>query len=181
MLTTATNTRSFLSPQGLARIDATQAKAIFSQGEEAVVFALLELAKQLSEARFSSVNPATPSGMIPTDQKPPAKNRKKTPGATKHTINRDWCSHCNKKVEPPVTDALPGSRLGLRVLVLSAWLHFALRNTPGQIVEVFNFHLQMKITPGGLIKMWYRLKEWLFEWYQQIHTEANKEQTAKPY
>jgi len=112
MSTTATNTRSIPSPQGLARIDATQAKAIFSQGEEAVVFALLELAKQLSEARFPSVNPATPSGMIPI---------------------------------------------------------------------YFNFHLKMKITPGGLIQMWYRLKEWLFEWYQQIHTEANKEQTAKPY
>jgi len=79
---------------------------------------------------------------------------------------------CNKKVEPPVTDALPGSTLGLRVLVLSAWLHFALGNTLGQIVEVFNFHLQMKITPGGLIQMWYRLQELLFEWYQQIHTEA---------
>jgi transposase len=139
-------------------------------------FALLELAKQLSEARSPSGNPATPSGMIPTYQKPTSKNRKKTPGAklghegsrraapaqidhkkehraeqcpdcgsrlkecsetrtrytedipetkpetTEHTIHRDWCPQCNKKVEPQVTDALPGSTLGLRVLVLSAWL-----------------------------------------------------------
>jgi len=226
MSTTATNTESILSPQRLAGIDADQAKAIFSKGEEAVVFALLELAKQLAEARSPSVNPATPSGMIPIYQKPPAKKRKKTPGAklghegsrreapaqidhkqehraeqcpdcgsrlkecsetrkryiedipdikpevTEHTIHRDWCPKCSKRVEPPVTDALPGSTLGLRVLVLSAWLHFALGNTLGQIVEVFNFHLQMKITSGGLIQMWYRLQELLFEWYQQIHTQA---------
>jgi transposase len=217
---------AILSPQSLARIDAEQAKAIFLQGEEAVVFALLELAKQLAEARSPSVTPATPSAMIPTYQKPTVKKRKKSPGAkeghagsrraapdkidhkqehraeqcpdcgsrlkecaetrtrytedipetkpevTQHTIHRDWCPQCNKKVEPPVTDALPGSTLGLRVLVLSAWLHFALGNTLGQIVEVFNFHLQMKLTPGGLIQMWYRLQELLFEWYQQIRIEA---------
>jgi len=226
MSTTATNAESILTPHALASIDAAQAKAIFIQGEEAVVFALLELAKQLTEARSPSVNPATPSGMIPAYQKPTAKNRKKKPGAklghegsrraapaqidhnkehraeqcpdcgsrlkecsetrtrytedipetkpetTEHTIHRDWCPKCNKKVEPPVTDALPGSTLGLRVLVLSAWLHFALGNTLSQIVEVFNFHLQMKITSGGLIQMWYRLQELLFEWYQQIRTEA---------
>jgi transposase len=226
MSTRDATTETIVSPQSLAGIDAAQAKAIFLQGEEAVVFALLDLAKQLAEARSPSVNPATPSGMIPTYQKPPAKGRKKSPGAkpghqgsrravpaqidhkkahrakdcpdcgsrlkqcsetrtrytedipdtkpetTEHTIHRDWCPQCNKKVEPPVTDALPGSTLGLRVLVLSAWLHFALGNTLGQIVDVFNFHLQMKITSGGLIQMWYRLQELLFEWYQQIQTEA---------
>ncbi|MEG7679912.1 hypothetical protein U2083_14240, partial [Listeria monocytogenes] len=81
MSITDSNANSILSPQQLASIDAAQAKAIFSQGEEAGVFALLELAKQLAEARSPSVNPATPSGMIPTYQKPTSKNRKKTPGA----------------------------------------------------------------------------------------------------
>src|SRR5690606_38403000 len=72
------------------------------------------------------------------------------PVVTKHTIHRDWCPNCKKKVEPPVTDALPGSQIGNRVLVLSAWLHFALGNTLSQITEVFNFHLQFKLSPGGL-------------------------------
>ncbi len=31
------------------------------------------------------------------------------------------------------------------VLVLSAWLHYALGNTLSQIVEVFNFHIQMPL------------------------------------
>jgi transposase len=67
---------------------------------------------------------------------------------------------------------LPGATLGNRVLVLSAWLHYALGNTLSQIVEVFNFHLQMKLSDGGLVQMWYRLQAILFAWYEQIQQEA---------
>ncbi len=209
-----------------ATLTEEQAKAIFEQGQEAVVFALLELVKQLAEARSPSTTPSTPSGMIPVYEKPAKKKRGKKPGAknghpgsrrkipekidkqekhqadicpdcggslkrcqetrtryiedipeiepevTEHIIHRDWCPTCRKKVEPPVTDALPGSTLGLRVLVLTAWLHYALGNTLSQIVEVFNYHLQMKISQGGLIQMWYRLQKILFAWYEQIQDEA---------
>ena len=94
------------------------------------------------------------------------------PEVTEHTIHRDWCPKCKKRVEPAVSDALPQSTLGNRVLVLSAWLHYALGNTLSQIVEVFNFHLQMKITSGGLVQMWYRLQAILYPWYEQIRQEA---------
>ena len=203
-----------------------QAEAIFAQGRDAVVFALLELSKQLAEARGPQATPSTPSGMIPVYEKPTAKSRKKQPGAkdghpgsrrrvpdridrrethrlpccpdcggrlkrtgdtrtryieeipeiqpevTEHTIHSDWCSKCRKRVEPKVPDALPNSTLGNRVLVLSAWLHYALGNTLSQIVEVFNFHLQLKVTPGGLVQMWYRLQAILYAWYEEIQQEA---------
>jgi hypothetical protein len=67
---------------------------------------------------------------------------------------------------------LPNSTLGNRVLVLSAWLHYALGNTLSQIVEVFNFHQQLKITSGGLMQMWYRLQAILYVWYEEIQREA---------
>lgn len=213
-----------------ASLSEQQARELFRQGEEAVVFALLELTKRLAEAQGKSdpsLTPSTPSGMVPTYKKPPAGRRgKKRPGAkpghpgwrrqtperidweeehrakrcpdcggrlkrcretrtrlvedipevqpevTEHTIHRDWCSTCRKKVEPPVPGALPNATLGNRVLVLSAWLHYALGNTLSQIVEVFNFHLQMKLTAGGLVDMWYRLQAILFAWYEQIQAEA---------
>ena len=94
------------------------------------------------------------------------------PEMTEHTIHRDWCGKCRKKVEAPVTAALPGSELGLRMVVLGAWLHYWLGNTLSQLVEVFGFHMQLSITPGGLIQMWYRLQELLFPWYEQIQREA---------
>ena len=209
-----------------------QARAIYAEGEEAVVFALLEQAKMLAEqkaaeAASSHQTPATPSGMKPPYAKPTASSRRrKKPGrkdghpgsrrerperidrhethraevcpecggplcrcsetrtryiedipevqpvVTEHTIHRDWCPQCRKKVEPKITTALPGSTLGNRLLVLTAWLHYALANTLSQIVEVFNFHLQMRLSPGGLIQMWYRLAEILFPWYEQIRQEA---------
>lgn len=203
-----------------------QAEAIYAQGKEAVVFALLEFAKQLAEQRGSSAS--TPSGMVPTYQKPSANTRRKTPGreaghagsrrvtperidewkehslkccpccqgpvrntnrvprrrlvedipsgitpvVTEHTIPRYWCPNCRKEVEPQVPDALPNAQLGNNILTLSAWLHYGLGNTLSQVVEVFNHHLQIKLTPGGLIQMWYRLQAVLFTWYEQIQREA---------
>jgi len=213
-------------------LSSDQAEAIYDQGKEAVVFALLQFAKRLAEqqagtAASSHETPATPSGMKPPYAKPPASRRgKKKPGrkaghpgsrrsvpasidwqsehradrcpdcggrlhrcaetrtrytedipetepeVTEHTIHRDWCPVCKKKVEPPVPDALPGATLGNRVLVLSAWLHYALGNTLSQIVEVFNFHLQLPLTEGGLVQMWYRLQAILYAWYEEIQTQA---------
>jgi len=223
--------RSLLDVLRQGMLTEGQARRIYTQGPEAVVFALLELTKQLVQQRAAGAagshqTPSTPSGMKPPYQKPPGKRRKRRPGAksghagsrrpspdrvdhrkkhrarrcphcngplkrcqatrtrytedipdiqpevTEHTIHRDWCPKCEKLVEPVVSDALPNSTLGHRVLVLSAWLHYALGNTLGQIVEVFNFHLQMKITPGGLVQMWYRLQAILYPWYQQIQQEA---------
>jgi transposase len=65
-------------------LSAEQAAAIYAQGQEAVIFALLELTKQLAEARQTSgqaVTPSTPSGMIPVYEKPSAQGRRKRPGA----------------------------------------------------------------------------------------------------
>lgn len=96
------------------------------------------------------------------------------PVVTEHVIHRDWCPACQKKVEPAVADALPNATLGNRVLVLSAWLHYALGNTLSQIVAVFSFHLQLKLSEGGLVQMWRRLAKILYPWYEQIRDEALK-------
>lgn len=210
-----------------------QARDIFAQGEEAVIFALLAQAKMLAEqqavaAGLSHQTPATPSGMKPPYAKPtPPARGQKSPGrkaghpgsrrppperidrrqthraercpdcnsrlkrcaetrtrytedipeyiepvVTEHTIHRDWCPQCRKKVEPPVPDALPGSTLGHRVLALTAWLHYGLGNTLSQVVDVFGFHLSLELTPGGLIQMWYRLQAVLYDWYWEIQAEA---------
>jgi transposase len=202
-----------------------QARQIYRQGEEAVVFALLTLAQQSAPISSST----TPSAMVPPYQKPTTPSRCKRPGrktghpgsrrnpperidqqrthrlkrcpacggplrrceqtrtrytedipqditpvVTEHTIHRDWCPRCQRHVEPVVPDALPKATLGNRVLVMSAWLHYGLGNTLSQIVEIFNHHLQIKLTDGGLIQMWYRLQAALFGWYLQIQAEAMK-------
>src|SRR5262245_5615373 len=190
--------QALLGPQ----LKAEQAALIFQQGQEAVVFALLSLSKQLAERQAISAaasGPSTPSGQIPPYAKSASKGRTKAKGAkpghpghrrpappqidrredhtltacpkcrgpvrpcrssrtrviedipaditpvvTEHTIHRYWCPACRETVEPVVPDALPGSTIGLRVVVLSAWLHYLLGTTLAQIIDVFNFHLRFE-------------------------------------
>lgn len=222
----ATSLLTVLGPQ----LTVEQATLIFQQGQEAVVFALLTLAKQLAEKQTTpsaTPDPSAPSGQTPPYAKPTAKGRAKAKGAkpghpgrrrpaptridrreehtlaacprchgpvkpcrgsrtrliedipaditpvvTEHTIHRAWCPQCRAAVEPTVPDALPGSTIGLRVVVLSAWLHYLLGTTLAQIIDVFNFHLQFKLSSGGLIQMWRRLREILLSWYLEIQTQA---------
>lgn len=232
MATTGTDTLDTAALQGLLgpQLTAEQATLIFQQGQEAVVFALLSLAKQLAEKQVgvpTGTDPSAPSGQAPPYAKPAAKGRAKpkgakpghagqrrppptridhreehtlsacprchgpvrpcrgprtrviedipadiTPVVTEHTIHRSWCPNCKTTVEPAVPDALPGSSIGLRVVALSAWLHYLLGTTLAQIIDVFNFHLQFKLSSGGLIQMWKRLREVLLAWYYEIQIQA---------
>jgi hypothetical protein len=62
-----------------ASLTEDRARAIFCQGEEAVVFALLTLVGELAATQSATLAPTTRSGMIPAYQKPPAK--KSSPAA----------------------------------------------------------------------------------------------------
>lgn len=96
------------------------------------------------------------------------------PVATEHTIHRDWCGKCKKRVEPRVPDALPKCQLGVRTLVYSAWLHYATGVTLSQVRDVFASHLQLELSEGGLCEMWRRLAELLLGWYEQLQQESLK-------
>lgn len=64
-------------------LTADQAADIYARGREAVIFALLELAKGWGEAqglRAAVSSPATPSGMTPVYLKPAVNSRRKRPG-----------------------------------------------------------------------------------------------------
>ncbi|HMB03830.1 MAG TPA: IS66 family transposase [Isosphaeraceae bacterium] len=232
MTTAGTDTLDPASLQALLgpQLTEEQARLIYEQGAEAVVFALLSLAKQLAEKQAvvsTTPDPSTPSGQTLPYVKPTTKGRAKpkgakrghpghrrptppridrreehmlsacpkchgpvraccssrtriiedipadiTPVVTEHAIHRFWCPLCRDTVEPVVPDALPGSTIGLRVVVLSAWLHYLLGTTLAQILDVFNFHLHFQLTAGGLVQMWRRLREILFAWYLEIQTRA---------
>ena len=223
----ATLARSKRTPVLDSSLTEEQARKIYRQGEEAVVLALMTMAKKLAALSGTEPTPTTPSAMIPPYQKPAASARRKKPGrkaghpgcrrkpperidrreehrlsrcphcqgrlkrceetrtryiedipegitpvVTEHTIHRDWCPKCQKRVEPTVPDALRGASLGNRSLVMTAWMHYGLGNPLAQIIDVFNYHLQMTLTPGGMIHAWRRLQEIVYPWYKQIQTEA---------
>ncbi len=96
------------------------------------------------------------------------------PVVTEHTIHRDYCPKCKKDVEPVVPDAMPGATFGHHLIALTAWFHYGLGITIDQVVDILGYHLQTKLTPGGLIDAWRRLGEVLNAWYQQIGEQAKK-------
>lgn len=227
MSATATTTRDVsLGPN----LTPEEAEHIYAQGKEAVISALLQFSRMLSEQRAAAPGdqtPATPSGQTPPYQKPPPKKRPQKPGrkpgspgqrrpvpdhvdqtqqhrapccpdcggdlnrcqetrqryvedipedlrvtVTEHEIHRDWCPACRKHVEGKVPDALPGSQIGNRVLVLSAWQHYAAGNTLSQVTDLFDHHLHLQLSETALLGMWHRLADVLRPWYEQIQEQA---------
>jgi hypothetical protein len=90
----------------------------------------------------------------------------------KHNIHRYYCTNCKKIVEPKVTDALPKSQLGLRLSVMSCWLHYSLGVTIENIIKWLSCFSSIKISPVVLTKNWIRLSEILLPLYQEIGKEA---------
>ena len=208
-----------------------QARAIFAQGQDAVVPALLEQAKMLADqksaGRCRNIEPdsryavwnaaglpeaeyvvappkekAGPRERASGEPSPSARTIDRMsstvptfPGLRRHIVAMRGNPHTLYRRHPRhpagsdgahdpsrlvpgarkgrarVADALPKSTLGNRVLVLSAWLHYALGNTLSQIVEVFNFHLQMKLTRRVGADVVSAASNSL-SWYEQIQREA---------
>jgi transposase len=94
------------------------------------------------------------------------------PTATAHVTYEYYCSPCGKKVSAPVTEALPKATMGLRLTLLSAFLHYALGMTTRNICTWLRTFCQFPVTPGGLVLQWQRLAEILKPVYNDLATEA---------
>lgn len=94
--------------------------------------------------------------------------------ATEHTIHRDYCPSCRKHVEPVVPDALPNATFGHRLISFTSWCHYGLGVTLDQLIDILQFHLQTRLSAGGLIAAWQRLAEMLAPWYEQLAQQARK-------
>src|SRR5262245_2196760 len=116
----ATGTDTSLTPSLEAmlgpQLTAEQARAIYEQGPEATIFALLTLAKLIGQKQGSTASPTTPSGMTPVYGKPTSRKRRRKAGRKpghpgcrraapvridlhqEHT--RDACPHCHGPVSP---------------------------------------------------------------------------------
>lgn len=101
-----------------APLSREQAEALYAQGPEVTIFALMLMAQRLVElsGASSAPDPSTPSGMTPPYRKPPAPRRAKTPGAKPgHTgARRPAPERPTRRVEHPALRACPdcGSPLG---------------------------------------------------------------------
>jgi len=75
------------------------------------------------------------------------------PVVTKYLIERRYCPNCKCLVETPVTAAFPKARLGIRVMLMVAWLKIGLRMTEEAIPEVLKASFGINISEGEVISM----------------------------
>jgi transposase len=124
----------------------------------------------LGSPRVPRAGPTLPRGADPHHRGIPADI---TPVVTEHIIPRHRCPHGRDTVEPVVPDALPGSTIGPRGVGLSARLHDLLGVTPSRIVAAFKFYLHFRLTVGGPVRGWRRIREVLFAWSPEIRARAS--------
>ena len=75
------------------------------------------------------------------------------PVVTKYLIERRYCPICKCLVETPVTAAFPKARLGIRVMLMVAWLKIGLRMTEQAIPEVLKASFGLTLSEGEVIRM----------------------------
>jgi hypothetical protein len=90
------------------------------------------------------------------------------PEVTEHTLYGYWCSTCKKVVFPTLTDALPNARIGLRLVVFTAWLHYLVGVSVNNIVKILSVVCCFKISAGGLTQAWIKLAHLLEPAYNHI-------------
>jgi transposase len=94
------------------------------------------------------------------------------PTVTEHVIYEYNCAPCGRKVSAPVTEALPRATLGVRLTLLSAFLHYALGMTTRNICTWLRTFCQFEVTPGGLVLQWQRLAAVLKPVYDDLAEAA---------
>ena len=94
------------------------------------------------------------------------------PVVTEHVVYEYHCGSCGKKVLDPVTEALPRATIGLRLTLLSAFLHYALGMTTRNICTWLRIFCQFPVTPGGLALQWQRLAAILEPVYDELAKTA---------
>jgi transposase len=95
-----------------------------------------------------------------------------TPEVHLHRIKGSWCGHCKKIVTPVVTDALPRATLGLNVVIYSAWLHYLLGVSVGNIARLLSIGYAFKVSTGGLTQAWANLAEQLEPYYRHLEQQV---------
>ena len=91
-----------------------------------------------------------------------------TPIVTERTIEGGYCEDCEKWVEAPVGQVMPRNTFGNRMLLVTAWMHFALGVAVHKVVSWLSSMCQMRVSAGGLTQAWGRLAGYLVPLHEQI-------------
>ncbi len=72
------------------------------------------------------------------------------PVVTEHTIHRYWCPRCKNIVSPVVTEALPNSIIGLRLVVFTAWLHYLVVLSVNNLLKMLSVFSSFQLSAAAV-------------------------------
>src|SRR3989344_3185855 len=89
---------------------------------------------------------------------------------TEYKVERSFCDHCHKLVEPVVATALPNSRFGLSLVLYITFLS-VLGITLGKIRTILLHDYALVISKGTIANTIEQLASYLGEDYEKLHIE----------
>ncbi len=87
---------------------------------------------------------------------------------TEYKIERRYCKHCKKIVEPQVPDALPNARFGLRLMLLVVFLKIGMALPVEKIKFLLKVQYNLTISNGEIIKILQQVAKAFGPYYKEL-------------
>lgn len=96
------------------------------------------------------------------------------PIVTKYKIPRKYCRDCKKLVEPPVLDALPNARFGLRLMLFVLFLKIGMAMPIEKILELLKNQYKLIVSNGEIVHILKQLAREFGPYYKTLKQEIRE-------
>jgi len=93
---------------------------------------------------------------------------------TEYQIERRYCKHCKKMIEPEVPDALPNARFGLRLMLLVVFLKIGLALPVEKIKFLLKVQYNLTVSSGEVIKMLKQIAKAFGPYYKELERKIRE-------
>lgn len=90
------------------------------------------------------------------------------PMVTEYSIERQWCSVCRKEVTANPVEVIPGSKVGINLIVYIMVLKYGAKVPLDAVVLLLHQAYGFELSKGGIIQILHRTKQWLGQDYERI-------------
>jgi hypothetical protein len=99
---------------------------------------------------------------------------------TRFLIDRRYCKKCRTLVDAPVQDALPGARIGLRAMLIVAWLRYACRVPQDVAPDLLRTLLGLTISTGEVQSILDQLAKAYGPVYEKLVADLRSRPSVNP-
>jgi transposase/FtsZ-binding cell division protein ZapB len=96
------------------------------------------------------------------------------PITTEYSIERQWCSNCQKEVRAQPAGIIKGSKLGINLVTCILVWKYRFRDPLNKIAERLHTFYKLKVSEGSLVDILKRAKDWLGPLYDKILLEIRQ-------